>query len=671
MAANDNSPYEMTVSLNVLKHLGFGLYSNVPAVLAEVVANSWDADATEVSIDIDRQENKITISDNGHGMTVEDANKRYLDIGYERRNTPGGGHSPEFGRPVMGRKGIGKLSLFSIAKTVEIQSVRNGQQHGFVMDADAIERHIKEKNPGPYRPEAVPAGELDVSAGTQITLTRVKRRLHRSSDALRRRLARRFSIIGSEHNFRLTLDGAPITIYDRAYHDRVQYIWTYGEKGQELSDVASDCELSTPRDPDLADTDPPLLIDGWIATATESGRLKDKEADESLNRIVIMVRDKLAQEDVLEEFGEGGLYSKYVFGEIHANFLDVDDQEDIATTSRQRIIEGDPRYQALKQMLQGELKVIQGRWTELRNEKGKDIATAIPQIGEWYDGLSSDHKKAADRLFGKINQLPIEDAAERRQIFVSSILAFESLRFRSLLSRLDGIRGENLAALGDVFTQLDDLEASAYYQISHDRLEVIRKLESLTDGSAKEKAMQQHLYQHLWLLDPSWERATGTERMEKQFTRAIDEVYQKLPKDQRKARFDIRYATTANKHVIVELKKADRVVNTDMLCTQIRKYRAALLKVLASEERDHEPVEFVCIVGKPLSDWKDNPDGRETSAKSLAVLDARVVTYDALIHNAQQAYQDYLIGRAEAGRVHQLINSISVEDIEALRPSSE
>ena len=38
-----NPKYRMTVSLNVLNHLGIGLYSNIPAVLSELVANAWDA----------------------------------------------------------------------------------------------------------------------------------------------------------------------------------------------------------------------------------------------------------------------------------------------------------------------------------------------------------------------------------------------------------------------------------------------------------------------------------------------------------------------------------------------------------------------------------------------------------------------------------------------------
>ena len=45
--------YYMTISLNVLNHLGLNLYSNTPAVLAEVIANSWDADATQVDVVFD------------------------------------------------------------------------------------------------------------------------------------------------------------------------------------------------------------------------------------------------------------------------------------------------------------------------------------------------------------------------------------------------------------------------------------------------------------------------------------------------------------------------------------------------------------------------------------------------------------------------------------------
>ena len=68
----------MTISLNVLNHMGLNLYSNTPAVLAEVIANSWDADATGVDVQFDVDNKTITVTDDGCGMSLEDVNGKYL-----------------------------------------------------------------------------------------------------------------------------------------------------------------------------------------------------------------------------------------------------------------------------------------------------------------------------------------------------------------------------------------------------------------------------------------------------------------------------------------------------------------------------------------------------------------------------------------------------------------
>ena len=81
-----SNKYEMTIDLNVLDHLGINLYSSTPPVLSEVVANSYDADATRVDIKIvDGNSSEIRISDNGEGMDIEDVNRKYLHVGYRRR----------------------------------------------------------------------------------------------------------------------------------------------------------------------------------------------------------------------------------------------------------------------------------------------------------------------------------------------------------------------------------------------------------------------------------------------------------------------------------------------------------------------------------------------------------------------------------------------------------
>lgn len=76
--------YKMSINLQVLNHLGLNLYSNTSAVLSEVVANAWDADATQVDIKISGD--TITITDNGNGMDLSDINHKYLTVGYQKRS---------------------------------------------------------------------------------------------------------------------------------------------------------------------------------------------------------------------------------------------------------------------------------------------------------------------------------------------------------------------------------------------------------------------------------------------------------------------------------------------------------------------------------------------------------------------------------------------------------
>ena len=71
-----DNKFIMSLSLNVLNHLGINLYSNIPAVLSEIVANSWDADAKRVDITI--SDDQIIIKDDGCGMSAADINNKFL-----------------------------------------------------------------------------------------------------------------------------------------------------------------------------------------------------------------------------------------------------------------------------------------------------------------------------------------------------------------------------------------------------------------------------------------------------------------------------------------------------------------------------------------------------------------------------------------------------------------
>ena len=74
------SPNKFTfeISLSVLNHLGRNLYRNFVTVLGEAISNSWDADAENVQIYIDREKDCFFIKDDGTGMTTDDFQEKFL-----------------------------------------------------------------------------------------------------------------------------------------------------------------------------------------------------------------------------------------------------------------------------------------------------------------------------------------------------------------------------------------------------------------------------------------------------------------------------------------------------------------------------------------------------------------------------------------------------------------
>jgi hypothetical protein len=657
----------MKISLNVLNHLGIHLYSNIPAVLSEVVANAWDADAEMVHIRIDTGNGKIIISDDGHGMNREDVNDKYLCVGYQRRAKEEGRVTPKLKRPVMGRKGIGKLSLFSIARNVEVQTIRDGTKSGFRMSLDEIEKQIKTEE-GTYLPKPLLDDDLTILKGTEIVLTDLKKDLRLTSSFLRRRLARRFSVIGAEYKFRIQVNEDPITIKDRDYYGKLQFLWYYGEKGKKAGEEATKATSVEDRTGQTDDLSRAYgKVQGWIGTVEFPTNLRDE--NDNLNRISLMVRDKMAQENILDDFNEGRLFTKYLIGEIHADFLDLDEQDDIATSNRQRIAEDDPRYLSLKEFIKKELNHIADRWTDLRNREGTKKALQIPALKDWFETLDKKSRKQAEGLFGKINQMSVERAEDRKQLFKQGVLAFESLRLRDLLDELDRVTPENFPILAEVFNSLDEIEISLYGQIAWERVNVINKLRKDVEENALEKVLQQHLFDHLWLLDPSWERAAGEEEyMESTVKKEFDKLdakqakEMKITKEELAARRDIKYTTYARKHVVIELKRAARKVSTTELIDQIEDYRDALFKILESTDRANEPIEVICVVGTDLTDWT-NPRKKAESVKTLAAKETRVVTYQRLIDSAYRAYSDYLKKHEDANRIQKLLQEIDRTDL--------
>lgn len=658
--------FTMSLSLNVLNHLGINLYSNVPSVLSEIVANSWDADAQNVSVDI--RDEEIIIEDDGCGMTASDINEHFLKVGYQKRELQK--TSDRFNRPYMGRKGIGKLSMFSIAKEVDVISRKTvGEEveiSALRMNVDKITDAIKNENGGverDYHPEVIDGEDYKLDHdGTKIILKKLKKNISAlTPEYVRKRVARRFGIIGAEYAFTVRVNGDEVTINDRDYYHKLSYVWYYGDDSKKYADYSTRATCKELRENRINCGDQTYTITGWIGTVDASGDLKD--GDENLNKIVILVRGKLGQEDILSEYSEGGLYSKYLIGEINADFFDDDSHEDMATSSRQEYKRDDERFIALKRFIQEELKYIQGKWTDLRNESGEAKARELlPVIDDWFGSLAGDNKRYAKKMFGKINQIPADDS-KKREVLKYSVLAFEKLRYANKLSAIEDINVESFEAIKDVFLDLDELEATLYYQIIKERIEIIKKFQQITDDDTREKVIQEYLFNHLWLLDPAWERVDGTEYMEKSVLKALNVVYDGLSPEEQRGRLDIGYKQTAGKHIVIELKKANRVVKLGELTDQVVKYSMAMQKVLAESGHTREPYEIICVLGKPV-DNNDDPTHRDQVNASLKAWNARIVFYKELIENAFKAYNDYLVANQQSQKLVDMMKKLEIETAE-------
>ena len=501
----------------------------------------------------------------------------------------------------------------------------------------------------------------NLKRGTRIVLSGLSKSLSGMTvEGLKRRVARRFSVIGPKYGFTVIVNDAPITPEDRAYHNALEYLWTYEPQAEFVKSCKNLARNPEARLPAITDTlkTAGISLNGWIGTVASPNQLKDAEGD-NLNRIAIFIRGKMAQEDVLDDFGQKEIYASYIIGELHCEELDIDNQGDIATSSRQSLKQDDPRFEALRKLILTELRYIASKWSDWRRSDGTKIATAVPAVSTWLESLQGDTKKKAQRWVGRLNTIRSQDDSDKKELLKASILAFESYLRKEELDRLDNIEDENLDQVLGIFKSIDDLELSYYGQIVRLRVNVIRTLKTKLKEDDKELVLRDYIFEHLWLLDPAWERTKGTEHAETRVNEFLKKNTASLSSAEKKARIDIGYRTTSGRHVIVELKRSSVAVPLDDLTKQIRKYRDGAKKILEKTTFKNWPIEIICLVGKPPPEWKDaSGTGPKGVGESLKAVDARLLFYDELLTNAEQAYADYLEAHIKVDRLWGVFDAI-------------
>lgn len=666
--------YTMTVDLSVLEALGINLYSNAAAVLSELVANAYDADANVAQIQWKQDGAQVVARDDGLGMTVPELNERFLTVGYKKRDNEGL-RSPKFDRPFMGRKGIGKLSVFSIARTISVYSTKDDENNGLRIVVEDLERSIKEGVD--YHPQPVDVPEEYRSTGTALVLERLKtKRADLTANALRKRLARRFDVLDEtppeEGGFRIDVNSKPITYEDRQDLKTLQFIWEFGAQTLPASALPKNIRRFVLPD-DAAGGNPSWKVRGWIGTAKKPADLTSDEEMGSLKNVIVLARKRPIQEGIIEKLDFSQIFGNYVTGQIEADFLDLDgDYEDIATSDRQRLMEDDERVLALQAFLRRAFVKAADTWSEERPKReARDALEKFPELKRWVEERPEWQQQAARKMIGTIASLTLENEKEtdRAALLRAGVLAFERVGLRAIADDLDQLSTVTAAELLPLLGQQDVYEEALWGDILRSRVEAISKFRDLTDANEKERVLQEHLFKNLWLLDPSWERATGSERMEENL-RTIEPGMFPLASDgtELKGRLDIRYATQSGRHVIVELKRYDVRLDATELAAQGLKYFDALNSILEQQGKNRfdGDIEVIFVLGAPPG---SAGKGRLAEAAYFETqflpFNGRYSLYDELIENANNQYEEYLEASSKVQSLNDLLAALGPEDSSA------
>jgi len=178
------NPLKFVPVPRLLDHIGLAMYSKFTKAIGELVVNGYDADATQVDVEI--KPNEVIIKDNGSGMDEQDIREGYMLLGANIKRTEK--RTQKFNRLPIGNKGIGKLAGLGIANKMEIISVRNSKEYSFSIDRDELKK-VKSLDEAIFDDFAVRnvGGEEN---GTIIRLTKLQPHIKIDTETLRSSLAR-------------------------------------------------------------------------------------------------------------------------------------------------------------------------------------------------------------------------------------------------------------------------------------------------------------------------------------------------------------------------------------------------------------------------------------------------------------------------------------------------
>lgn len=392
--------YNFNISLSILNHLGRNLYRSFMTVLGEAISNSWDADAKNVFITIDRDSKILIVRDDGDGMDENDFQNKFLKIGYSKRKD-NKTHTISK-RPFIGRKGIGKLALLSCAQKITVLTKAKGMTIvGGVIDNSGLDKAIKDDVSSTDYNLGLPKDSL-VSKyderlgekGTVIFFEGLKDGIRNRIEYITKLVALYFRFSLKDPSFNIYINEKLVTISELNHvKEKTQFVW----KINNIDDPYINDNVFE-RSKDISITN--CQIKGFVASVEKPSDLKIKGTEEKIS-IDLYVNGRLREKDILRHIPTARIVESYLYGQIH--FDELDDETDRFTSSREGVVPDDPKFKKLLEELDAILKKIINDWDIWRTEINQDGDSENPRMTkkqrkskELFNAVVEDYKPSKD-----------------------------------------------------------------------------------------------------------------------------------------------------------------------------------------------------------------------------------------------------------------------------------
>ncbi len=351
--------YTLNVDPRILELLGPNLYTNIYYVLAELIANAYDADAKNVYIISNKDD--IRVEDDGHGMSYENGEiRKFLNVAGVSRTREEDSLTRSGTRRKMGRKGVGKLAALSVSESVDITTIVNGEKSGFILSRRPLEGN---------KLQAIDENNISFSYikehGTSIIMRNPQYRLHKTLSAVKRNLLKIFPLVDSNFKIHIVRGNEHETIdrFDENIMTQLSTLITLGTNYSNLSNLVPNLfsskrsELVEQRDAYIIPItmednngikhEYPLKIVGWIGTYKTTRGRKVEITDFPDNFISLYANKKMGEFNILPIVGQNKLNEVYVVGQLHVDLFELSELPDMALSNRQGYKSDDLRYETV------------------------------------------------------------------------------------------------------------------------------------------------------------------------------------------------------------------------------------------------------------------------------------------------------------------------------------